>query len=300
MSKIKGTNALAIALVVAGCSGGDGGGTLKVSITGEDAATDGFPVTEDGESIAFADGWAPVKFSKYLVSVGSISLASADGSTAIDSKDAFVVDLSKGDATLAEFAAIEAKRWEKFSYSIQPATKTAKAVGTVTAADIEAMAAGGYNYWMVGEATHTATGAKYTFDWKLKNPTRNADCTNGDDGKAGLVVVANATAEAKITLHLEHTFWDSLGSEGGQLRFTPMAAVAGNDRVIDFEKLATQKLDDMKGLDGQPLLENGAPVVYNPGSAALAEQNLKGFVLASASSQGHLNGEGLCTISRLP
>lgn len=301
MTTIDSTKLLALALVASACSGGSGEvGTLKVTITGEDAATDGFPVNDEGEAIAFADGWEPVKFTKYLVSIGGLSLASADGAVAVEAKESWVVDLTKGDAELATFGALEARRWEKFSYSIQAAAKDAKAIGGVAQADVDAMHAGGFNYWIVGEATEKATGAKYTFDWKLKNPTRNADCTNGDDGKAGLVVVANSVAEAKITLHLEHAFWDRLGSEGAQLRFTPMAAVADANKAVTLDALATQALDDVKGMDGQPLVENGAPVVYDPGSTPLAERNLKGFVLASAASQGHLNGEGLCTISRLP
>ncbi|MDC3958794.1 hypothetical protein KEG38_33370 [Polyangium jinanense] len=286
--------------IVIGCGGEDassGAGALAVRITGEDAAKTGFPVEEEGETIAFADGWT-IQFSKVLVSFGGLDLRSADGAVAIESKGWWVADLHAGDASLPVFEALEARRWDRFGYEIAAPDASAVALGSVAQADVQAMIDGKFNYWMEGTATRA--GDTYTFAWGLSNPTRNTNCTNGLDGTDGVVIRSNTTTEAEITIHLDHLFWDTLGTEEASLRFDAFAAAAGADKEISLEDLATQALSDLKGLDGMPLVDaEGKPIVYNPGSVPLASQDLLSFMLASSASMGHLNGEGLCTVGPL-
>ncbi len=285
-----------------GCSGdGDetaaGSGSLTITITGEDGAKDGFPFEEDGESIAFADDWT-VKFSKLIVAVGNIELAGDDGKVAVASDERFIVDLHKSDGELATFDKLGARRWEKFSYEILAASEGMTNVNGVAAADITAMVDGGFNYWLAGTAEKG--DAAYTFAWGLKNPTLNANCTNGSDDSAGLVITDNATTDGEMTFHVDHVFWSTLGTEDAQLRFDAIAAAGRDDMDISWEDLQGQKLADLVGLDGEPLVdEAGKPIVYNPGSIRLASQDLASFILASSSSLAHLNGEGLCTLSAL-
>lgn len=294
--------AFASALGSIGCSDdGDstaaGTGSLTLTITGEDGAKDGFPFEEDGESIAFAEDWT-VQFSKVIVSVGNIELAGADGKVAVASSDRFIVDLHKSDGELATFENLGARRWEKFSYEVLPASEGMTNVNGVAAADIEAMVDGGFNYWLAGTAEKA--GDSYTFAWGLKNPTLNANCTNGSDDSEGLVISDNSTTDGEMTFHVDHVFWSTLGSEGGVLRFDAIAAAGRDDQDISWEDLQAQKLADLVGLDGGPLLdEQGEPIIYNPGSVKLASQDLASFIAASSSSMAHLNGEGLCTISAL-
>ncbi|MDI1428728.1 hypothetical protein [Polyangium sorediatum] len=289
-----------LSAMVIGCGGEDtssGAGTLAIRITGEDAAKTGFPVEEEGEAIAFADGWT-VQFSKVLVSFGALDVRGADGAVAIESKERWVADLHAGDASLPVFEGIEARRWDRFRYEIAAPDASAVALGGVAEAEVQAMIDGKFNYWL--EGTATKAGDTYTFAWGLANPTRNANCTNGLDGTDGVVIRSNTTTEAEITIHLDHLFWDTLGTEEASLRFDALAAAAGTDKEILLEDLATQKLSDLKGLDGMPLVDaEDKPIVYNPGSVPLASQDLLSFLLASSASMGHLNGEGLCTVSAL-
>ena len=300
---MKTTMSIVVALVSAlsiGCGSETdsvGTGALAVRITGEDAAKTGFPVEEEGESIAFVDGWT-VQFSKVLVALGAIDLRSSDGTVAVESKDRYVADLHAGDASLPVFEGLDAKRWDKFSYEIASPDANAKPIGNVAQSDIQAMTDGKFNYWLEGTATKGAD--TYSFKWGLQSSTKNANCTNGLDDTGGIVIRSNATAEAEVTIHLEHIFWDSLGSEDASLRFDAIAAAAGADKEITTAEIATQNLSDLKGLDGMPLVDDmGKPIVYNPGSVPLASQDLLSFIQASAASMGHLNGEGLCTISGL-
>ncbi|WP_437605387.1 hypothetical protein WMF20_30240 [Sorangium sp. So ce834] len=285
-----------------GCVAGDGGsaseeGSLALRVSGEDAAKKGYPVLKNGRELAFVDGWT-VTFDKFIVSLGDIELRGADGASAFKDESIYVADLHRGDPTIAVFEGLEARRWERFSLKTLPATPDAVNLNGVSQDDVERMASNGYNYWIEGAATKG--GEAYTFSWGLVNPTRNSNCTNGLDGTDGFVVKSHATTEAEITVHVDHTFWDTLGSEVADLRFDAIAAAAGADGHIDFEELDAQRLSDLKGLGGGPLLdESGAPIVYNPGSIPLEARTLKHFVLAASASQAHINGLGLCTVSAL-
>lgn len=274
-----------------------GAGSLAVRITGEDAAKTGFPVEEEGESIAFVDGWT-VQFSKFLISFGKIDVQGADGTSGFNSTDKYVADLHAGDPSLPVIEGLTARRWERFSYEVSAPDAMAKPLGNVAAADIEAMTTGKYNYWIEGTAEKGADSI--AFAWGISNPTKNANCTNGLDDTDGVVIRSNATTEAEITIHVEHLFWDTLGTEGAGLRFDAIAAVAGGDMSVTSEEIATQTLANLKGADGMPLKDDmGMPVIYNPGSVPLASQDLWAFIQASSASMAHLNGEGLCTINGL-
>lgn len=274
-----------------------GTGSLAIRVTGEDAAKTGFPVEEEGESIAFVDGWS-VQFTKFLVSLGGIDVRGADGKVASDSSDKYIADLHAGDASLPELEGLAARRWESFSFEVTPPDATTKVLGTVDDGDVQMMVAGKYNYWVEGTATKGAESIE--FAWGLANPTKNANCTNGLDDTDGVVIRSNATTEAEITIHVEHLFWDTLGSEDASLRFDAIAAVAGADKKVTTEEIASQSLANLKDANGMPLVDaSGMPVVYNPGSVPLKTQDLLAFIQASSASMAHLNGEGLCTITGL-
>lgn len=293
---------LCLAVGSTGCSdSGDetaaGSGSLTLVVTGEDGAKDGFPFEEDGEAVAFADDWT-VAFSKVLVSVGNITLEGDDGKVALSSDEHYLVDLHEGDPELGTFDGLGARRWERLSYEVLPAASGMTNVSGVASGDVEAMIDGGYNYWI--EGTAEKGDASFTFSWGLKNPTRNSNCTNGSDDTQGVIIRDNATTEAELTFHFDHVFWSTLGTEEAELRFEAIAAAGREDGDISWEDLEAQKLAALVGLDGEPLLdEDGAPIVYNPGSVRLASQDLASFILASSSSMGHLNGEGLCTVAAL-
>ena len=274
-----------------------GKGSLAIRVTGEDAAKTGFPVQEDGETIAFVDGWS-VQFSRFLISFGAVDVRGADGEVAVSSTEKYVADLHANDASLPVMDGLAARRWERFSYEISPPDATTKGIGAVEDSYIQMMMAGKFNYWAEGTATRGADSVE--FAWGIVSATKNADCTNGLDDTDGVVIRSNTTTEAEITIHVEHLFWDTLGSENASLRFDALAAVAGADKKVATDELASQSLANLKDANGMPLKdESGMPVVYNPGSVPLKTQDLLGFIQASSASMGHLNGEGLCAISGL-
>jgi hypothetical protein len=108
MSPSKRLRAASLALFVAGCSsaGGESPG-LTVTISGEDAATEGF-LFPTGSEVTFADGWE-LHFEHVLVTVGSVTLAenpdlspldqsATDGAVAREDRPVAVDLTAPGDA----------------------------------------------------------------------------------------------------------------------------------------------------------------------------------------------------------
>lgn len=274
----------------------DGVGSLSLRISGEEAALVGFPVPEE-PALAFADGWS-LKFERYLVSVGNVRLEDEAGSVGLAGSDTVIVDLTRSASQLVfEFDDLGAKRWERFSYDILPARTDARTVGEIPEKLVQRMIDEKLNYLIEGMAKKE--DRELRFSWGLRNPTRNSECINSVDDTPGIVIRKNTVAEYEITLHLDHLFYDTLGDHDGvDMRFEAIAAVAEEGAegwVIPFEKLKSQRLADLKDVEGNPLLdEEGAPLVYEPGSVPLEEPTLFHYLLAAAKSQGRFNGEGYC------
>lgn len=290
--------ALGAMALFAGC--GDetesgGAGRLTLTLSGEEAAEMGYPVDED---LSFADGWT-VKFEKYLVSLGNVRVAGADGKTALKDNRVVVADLTLGETPVFAFDGLPARRWERFGYDILAPDENSERASGVSEQDLQRMVAEGLNYVIVGTATR---GDRVLhFDWGLAAPTANDDCIDGS--KPGVVVRNNAANPYQITLHLDHLFYDRLGDhEGEKMRFEPIAAMAvenGDRWEIPFERLADQDWAFPVDADGAPLLDEGGNRVeyWIPNGMALhgGEDNLRGYLLTASKSKGRFNGEGACT-----
>ncbi|GAB4196295.1 MAG: hypothetical protein OHK0013_03320 [Sandaracinaceae bacterium] len=270
----------------AGCA--EATGTLDVEVSGEEAATMGFPVGD----ITFADGWT-VSFEHLFVALDDFHLAAGERRLALEAEPT-VVDLAEGDQLLWSFAAIPAQRWPEVGYAIAPPTASARRLGRVRTEDVAALVAAGASFRMIGAATHPTHG-RFEIDLALPLNVRTSGCVSGRDETDGVVIPTNGTRASQITLHLDHLFFDSARAEEPALRFEAWAAAAGADRTVTYEDLATQRLADLRGLDGMPLDdESGALIAYEPPSTGLPSQTLQAFVLGMAVTIGHFEGEGHC------
>lgn len=274
-------------LVVGGCTPPVGEGQVQVKVSGEESVRQGFP------SHLLADGWS-VRFTRYLVSVGEFTLSSPSRAEEQRLEGQLVVDLQKGEANLGELQGVRAGRWDVGFRVGPPGEGVQTPDGHVRPEDVERMRQGRYSYWLEGEAVKVGAGV-FTFAMGFPLDVRMQTCTNGDDGTRGVVVPENSGALAEVSIHAEHMFYDRLGTHNGvQLRFEAFAAVAGADKVITAEELATQSLLDLRGMDGGELKDaSGMPVVYQPG--AFSVRTLLEFVTQSVADQAHLNGGGICS-----
>ncbi len=279
---------LTVALLGAVGCGSEATGEVIAHISGEAGARRGYP------SSAFADDWS-VQFDRYLVSLGDFTLTSANGEE-VRSATRMLVDLQKGEPELTRIDGLSPGRWDVGFRTMAPSDDTVTDA-YVTAADVTRMRDGGFTYWLEGQAIRQPDGV-YTFAMGFAADVTMSACTNGVDGTRGIIVPESSAADAEITIHVEHMFYDKLGThQGVKLRFEAFAAAAGDDFVVTTDELATQNILDLRGTDGLPLDDqNGTPVIYNPGSYGV--RTLLEFISQSIVDQAHLNGGGLCTVRR--
>lgn len=275
-------NLLACALLA--CGGETG--TLEIAVSGEEAAVSGFPV-EDGP--AFVDGWS-LTFETLVVALERFELRGDDGESVAIEDAPVLVDLTRGDQRLYTLTGVGARRWEDVRYVMAPPTEASG--GDVDAGVRARMIAEGWSVYL--EATATNGDLTRTLEWGLPLSVLNRRCVAGDETD-GVVVAAGAITEGQITLHWDHLFFDSLRLDQAEMRFDAIAAAADEEGHVTLDALDAQRLADLRGLDGEPLVDaDGAPIVYDPGSTALEEATLYHMVLAAARTVGHWQGEGHC------
>jgi hypothetical protein len=275
--------------LLAACSEEDAGakGSLTVNASGEEAALQGYPVGEGEDEIAFADGWT-LQFSKVIVSLSDFSLRTNEGEDARLVAGPVVADLHRGDPELWQFDAVPARRWDRVGFRYVPATEGARKANDVDDDDLEKMVDGGYSLLVAGTAEQDEFQVEFEYGFDF---TIDLDhCVSGTDETDGLVVAEGAAAEAQVTVHLDHLFFDSFAVDDAALRFEPMAAMAPSTGPVTLDDLAGQSnLSDLVDANGDPL-ELG----YDPGPFDPAPDDLREYVIAAASTTGHFNGEGHC------
>lgn len=272
-----------------------GKGTVLVSLSGERAAEEGYPVGEGEDMIAFADGYH-LKFESVLVSLTEMSFSEAQDAVATLDVDPVVVELVDGPQLSYSFVDVEAARYRNVEFLIAPATRASRPVGEVDEDDLSTMAERGYALWVRGSATDG--DETYRFDLGFETAVRSVHCKSGLDDTDGVVVVDNASVEVEVSIHLDHLWFDSYAYDGAPLRFEPWAAVADDDGLITLEALEGQALSDVIARDGTAVLNaDGELVVYDPGPLAVEPRDLRAFVTAAATTIGHFNGEGHCDYS---
>ena len=178
----------------AGGGGGSGGsGTVKVQISGEELATDGF-LFPGGSEVTIVDGWE-VKLSHAIVTVGKVWLSespdtapsdqSQTGKVVAEAAGPWAVDLAKegeepgagGEGTAHLLATIDKQNKNgdaplaageryAFSYDIVAAQDGATKLGFDAEADAlyEEMRSKGYAVYLVGTATFKGTSCQTSDD----------------------------------------------------------------------------------------------------------------------------------------
>jgi hypothetical protein len=286
--------ALTALSVFAACNSDEssGVGTLRVKISGEEAAQSGYPVGSGDDEIAFADGWT-FEFEKVLVSLTDFKLQAADGDDAEVEAGPVVADLHLGEPQLWRFDDVGARRWDRVGYRFASPTSKAKKANDVEDADIEQMADEGYSILI--EATAKKGDRAIPLEFGFAFEVVMTRCENGMDMTDGIVVSNNAVNDAQVTVHLDHLFFDTFAVDDASLHFDPLAAVAPKSGPLTLADLAKQtNLSDLKDADGKPL-----DLAYDPGSVFNpVPKNLEEYVVAAGTTTGHWNGEGHCTYMR--
>ena len=278
---------IALGALLAGC-GGDaavGTGTVNVAIWGEEyiESTAGIPAMM-GSTVGFVDGWS-VRFTKFLVSVGQVSVNSTGG-TANTLPPLRVYNLhgTSGPVRIGSLPNVPARRQDLVGYRIAPPTADSTPGNSgATASDITAMRSGGFSLWVEGTATKPGRATPITFRWTFGNTVDYTRCEL--EGAFGVAVPSGGTADVQLTIHGDHFFYDRVGADA-QLRFEDIAAADRNmDNMVTLEELA---MVDLTTLPRDRYDPSGAPNV----------NTLRDFMGVLSTTVGHYNGEGECTVTR--
>jgi hypothetical protein len=276
VKSVKGA-ALLLGLSAFGC--GPAQGEVTVTLWGEDYIADHIPPAM-GTEAGFENGWT-VRFQKFLVSVGNVTVGVSDGTAPHMLAGLRVFDLvpAAQPVAIGTLSMLEARRMDRVSYEIAPAADGSIA-GNVSDADLQWMQSQGYAVYLEGEATQ-ATQGRYTFRWGFRTATRYAGCHDASN-MPGIVVPTQGTGRAQLTVHGDHLFYDDLQSPEAKLRFDAIAqADTDGDREVTLEELAAVDLTRL------PANQYGA-------GSARDVVTLRDFVTRLVATLGHFDGEGHC------
>lgn len=309
-------------------------GTIAVSVTGEDAAKEGIAGEAGGEGPFFADGWTVkfdrwlvvldnLRLNQPGTDPGQQRLV---GALVAQQRGPFVVDLTRGaqPLPLATFtrqdggAAFDTRTRYAFSFDVVPAAAGAKRAADNTPWDtageqaLQEMVQKGYAHYVAGTATRQAdsrpafadypTEVRFAFGWG--GAVSYVNCSNPDNGadeqqNRGVQPRQDGAQRAQITMHLEHPFWARLNVENPDLRFDAIAARAGGmgaARSVTLEDLQASRIAQLTDRADKPVKDRLDPdknLVYDVNGAP-GVSTLREFMVYSAQTMAHLNGDGLC------
>lgn len=247
------------------CEEGEAGkGTLTVEIWGEEFIEQGIPAEE------FSDGWS-VKFDKFLVNVGQITVAKDEGEPEISEHTFKIFDLVRQGPTQITIGEVTQGSYNNTSYRISPADDSTE-IGNASIDDLELMKTGGYSVYIEGTATNSSEETK-TFRWGFTTETHYHDC------QSTAVVKKEAAAVVQITIHGDHLFFDDLFSSTPNLTFETLAeADSDEDGEVTSSELADYDITTLPN--------------YQVGSTGI--DNLWDFISYLTKTIGHIDGEGHC------
>lgn len=261
------TTSLMMLLVWGMFACGNGEGTLKLTVWGEEFVEQKIPANE------VEDGWE-ITFTRFLIVVGQVKLATRSGTQGPSIDMLKVFDLKQvGQQALTE-QLVQATAWDNLTYKVAPATSSTTA-GNASADDVKLMQDNGYSIYLEGKATKE--NMTKTFAWGFKTDTTYAGC----ESKA--VVSAGSTATAQLTIHADHFFYDDLESNDAKVRFEAIAKADKNsDGIVTMEELAGLSGAEFAGLSS-----------YGVGRFSEVK-DLKAFITQLSKTLGHIDGEGHC------
>lgn len=276
-----------------------GTGTVQVFVEAEDTIPNGLEPGDGEEQVV--DGWT-VRYDRFLVTVGDFTAARSDGTEQLSAPTIYVVDLLNlpaGGLVLAEFADVEATRWDDVAYSLPNATADALAAEGTDAADLQLMIDAGFSLYIEGEISKPdgqacpagdpdacLTAPAVRFAWGLAAGTRFADCAP-PTGALGFAVPSGGAAQVKPTIHGDHWFFTNL-TQGAELTQRRAQWIADADLDLDGETT----LEELRAIPAANLFP--AELGYNLSGAILPIVTAYDYLEAQARTLGDFQGEGEC------
>lgn len=245
---------------------------VKFTTWGEAFIEEGIPAS------AFEDGWS-VKFTKFLLVIKETTVADTKGGIGSAQTGAKAFDLVKKGPVEVYAGTAPAKSWEVVRYTIGPDTNAE--AENIEAGDLSLLKSRSSSVMVFGSATKA--GVTKSFEWAFATTTLYDECERAEGKGKGVTVIPGREVTVQLTVHGDHFFYDQLSGDA-KLRFDAIAAAdANNDNRVTLDELG------MVALDRLPMGQYGTTGVANV-------RTLREFVMQSARTIGHFDGEGECTV----
>lgn len=280
-----------LAGMAVGCgddNGSGGEGNLAVVLDAEETIPEGLasdPSGEDEEAIT--DGYS-VEFSRYIVSVGFVDMAQANGANRQQSSVVTVADyvsLPTTLPTLDTFNGISTGQYSEFGYDTPMIDDSVVNVNGVSDDDLQNMIDNGLSYIIAGTLTADAGGSK-EFLIEADVPSTYTDC--GEEPELGVNVGPSSTAS--ITIHGDHIFFNGFPADESDV--TRLAQWMWDVEDVDEDGVLT-KTDFEAATDVGALYPSPPFSGLNDGPAG-AINSTWDFIRSQLGTQGHIDGEGEC------
>lgn len=279
-----------IAVTAVGCSddGGSGdGGNLTVVLDAEDTIPEGLASDPSGvEQEAITDGYS-VQFSRYIVSVGLVDMAQANGANRQQSSVVTIADyvnLPTTLPTLDTFNGIPTGQYSEFGYDTPVIDESVVNVNGVSEDDRQKMIDNDLTYIIAGTLSADGGGSK-EFLIEADVPSTYTLC--GGDPELGVNVGSSTTA--RLTIHGDHIFFN--GFPADETAVTRLAQWMWD--VEDPGGDGLTKEDFIAAEDVGSLFPASDYFDINGGPAGTIT-NAWDFIRSQLGTQGHLDGEGEC------
>jgi hypothetical protein len=269
-------------------------GDVTVLVEGEDTITNGLD-PEGGEE-GIVDGWT-VRFDRYLVAVGDVVIERTSEDVVVSDERVQIVDLraiGASGAVLSELEALDAERWDSFTYRT-PLPADATRHESAVQADFDEMVANGWTYLIEGTLMNASgqscppggacrDATELSFRLGVDAPARFGPCES-EDGLPGVTVTEGGTTVA-ITFHGDHMFFDRFpaGAEVIERRAQWLA-----DADTDADGAITRA--ELEAIEAGELFPSS---LYSLSGAPLSIVTAWDYVRAQVTTQGHFQGEGEC------
>jgi hypothetical protein len=280
----------AVTAVGCGDDGGSGAGNLTVVLEAEETIPEGLASGIGDEDIT--DGYS-VEFSRYIVAVGLLDMAQANGANRQQGTVVTVADYTNLPTTLPAletFNGIPAGQYSEFGYDTPVIDDTVVNVNGVSDDDVQRMIDSNLTYIIQGTLTADAGGSK-EFLIEADVPSVYTDC--GEEPELGVNVGASTTAS--VTIHGDHIFFNGFPADESDV--TRLAQWMWDVEDVDEDEVLT-KTDFEAATDVGALFPSPAYSGLNDGPVGPIN-NAWDFIRSQLGTQGHLDGEGECEWSLL-
>lgn len=285
------------ALVASACGGN---GRVQVFVEAEDTIPDGLSAGTGEENIV--DGWN-VSYQKFLIGFGDFhARQSGNASASLTESKRLVLDMQAlpvGGLVFADFADVEAVRWDKVGFSLVGGASAGITAGPGTSAsDLQLMQSGNYSVYFEakltkadgqsckpGAPTDCVPASEITLKWGVPAATSFDDCAP-ESGQAGFAVPSGGTAQVKPTIHGDHWFFSNL-TQGAEITERRAQWIADCDLNRDGET-TIEELKATAAFDVFPSATYNLTGGVDPVNVAYD------YLVVQARTLGDYQGEGEC------